>query len=98
MSSDNLVGYMELCCVVLDGEERYKAFTGVNCKTSCNLAKPIFQGLPSDFLAQLNSGKHTSVLTYTSVLATNSLEKEQNIYIPIQCHRKLSDEDMTQSV
>jgi len=35
VSSDNLVGCLELCSVVLDGEEKYKAFTGVY---SCNNA------------------------------------------------------------
>jgi len=38
VSSDNLVGCMELCCVVLDGEEKYKALTGVDSRMSCNRA------------------------------------------------------------
>jgi len=29
---------MELCCVVLDGEEKYKALTGVDSRMSCNRA------------------------------------------------------------
>jgi len=38
IASNNLVGCMKLCYVVLDGEEKYKALTGVNCKISCNHA------------------------------------------------------------